>query len=107
MSSKLKQLLRNNERYKDYYFLTKPCRFDELFGDQDFDAVQLHWVRPISFPDGDDCDIVGYCGAFEWRGGEAIPLDGDDYSPHVLIYGYQYFEFNDKDGLDILVGDDW
>ena len=86
-----------DERYKRFVILDNPVEFKDLFIDHDIPCVQLHSLHAV------DNIIVGFCGVFKWENNEIIPLDGDSYNKHVLVYGYEWFD----QGIDILVGDDW
>ncbi len=107
-TSKLKNMLKNNNRYKEFKILDVPTPFDQIMADQDIDIVQTHSIQTIE-TDG-YTDIVGFCGQFTWKNNELTPLDGDTYNSKVLVYGYEWWENREngiKCGLDILVGDDW
>lgn len=104
--SELKELLKNNERYRDFHIFKNPAKFNEKFAGKDADVVQLHSIQTY----GDNKDICGFCGQCSWKNGVLTPLDGDTYSENMTVYGYKWW--NDekegiKWGLDILVGTDW
>lgn len=103
MERKLKEKIKNLDRYKDFTFLDKPVPFKDMYKDRDIDCVQLHCIQEA----GDD--IIGFCGAFKWNDGKAITLDGDIYSPDTLVYGINWWKNKEtgREGLDILVGNDW
>lgn len=106
MKEKLKEILVNSDRYRYYILLDKPVKFNELFKDKDIDCVQVHSTQIVSYPGGKD--IVGFCGQFSWEDNEIKSLDGDNYSPHMTVFGYTWFENKEegiKIGVDILVGD--
>ena len=95
-------------RYKDFTFLDESIPFKELFANKNIEYVQVHSLKVI------ETDayrgIIGFCGTFKWEDGFITSLDGDSYSKDMMVYGYNYFEYeeaSDGIGLDILVGDDW
>lgn len=108
MKEELKNILVNSDRYKDFTLLDKPVKFNELFKDKDIDCVQVHSTQIISYSGGKD--IVGFCGQFSWKDNKIKSLDGDNYSPHMTVFGYTWFENKEegiKIGVDILIGNDW
>lgn len=97
--------IRQDERYGSFTLLNEPCSFKSLFW-QDIPVVQVHDSHVI------DGSILGFVGVFAWKGGELLSLDGDWYDPGMLVYGYKWFEREDKEDpvgektvkcLDILV----
>lgn len=108
MTEELKNILVNSDKYKDFTLLDKHVKFNEFFKDKDIDCVQVHSTQIISYPGGKD--IVGFCGQFSWKNNEIKSLDGDNYSPHMTVFGYEWFENEEEGiqkGIDILVGNDW
>lgn len=103
MDNKLKEKIRKLERYQNFTLLDKPVAFKDMYKGRDIKCVQLHCIQEA----GDD--IVGFCGAFQWKDGKVISLDGDTYSPDTLVYGINWWKNKEtgREGLDILVGDDW
>lgn len=103
-------IAKKSNRYRNFTYCDKPgdklVPFDKFMAGEDIDIVQLHLLDVIGIDENKD--IVGFCGAFEWKNNTLAPLDGDSYNPGVLVYGYRWFTTEDgKRGLDILVGDDW
>ena len=102
----LKTLKENNERYKDFIILDNPVKFCELFDSKKYTCipcVQLHCIDTCC---NNYTDIVGFCGEFKWENGKIISLDHDSYYDDTLVYGYSWFNRDDKLMLDILV-DEW
>lgn len=84
-------------------------QFNQLFKNEDFDVVQLHSAEIFEYKNGTK-DFVGFCGVFEWKNNCIEPLDGDSYCDKFKVIGYEKFineEENVKNGIDILVGEDW
>ena len=102
-SQELKELLKNNELYKDFNVLPSPVKFGEYFKGKNIDVVQLYSIQTY----GDN--ICGFCGQCSWKNNEIRPLDGDSYSSEMTVYGYEWFQNKEEDikGLNILIGDDW
>ena len=107
VNTELKSVIENNERYENFKLLDKPTPFDVLMKDTDFEVVQTHSAQIIKIDENTN-DIVGFCGQFLWKNNELEPLDGDSYNPHMIVYGYEKWSHESiKNGLDILVGEDW
>lgn len=102
-------IIKKEDRYKDFTILEKPIKFKDLFKDVDFDVVQLHSTQVYELKNGEK-DIVGFCGLFKWKNNKIKPLDGDSYYDGFTVIGYEKFT-NEEDGInsgiDLLVGDDW
>lgn len=106
--TKLKEIIRNSDRYKDFIILDKPMVFKDLFINKNIDVVQLHSTQTYDIPGGKD--IVGFCGVCEWKNNQLKSLDGDSYTPNMLVLGYSWFSNEEEGvnvGLDILVGENW
>lgn len=106
--SELKELLKNNERYKTFTILDAPIMFKEKFAGIDADVVQLHSIQ--TYGDEHNKDILGFCGVCKWKNNILTPCDGDSYSDKMTVYGYEWWSNKDENvnkGLDILVGTDW
>ena len=101
LNAKIKAI-KNLERYKDFTFLGHIEDFSEVFKGKDFDIVQVHDTTLIS----DGKDIVGFAGAFKWEGNKLTPLDGDSYTSHAQIFGYEEFKKDGMKGLDVLA-EEW
>ena len=84
---------KGSARYQDFPEI-KPTPFNILFKDRDFETVQLHDIAP---EDG----IIGFVGVISWINNELNSLDGDNYYPEMLVYGYKETD----EVLDILVKD--
>lgn len=97
-----KEIVKNNNRYENFVIVDKPKPFNEMFAGQDISCVQTHSTQVVG-----EGDIVGFCGAFEWKDNKIISLDGDSYSENMTVLGYEWFESEGKKCLDILVGNDW
>ena len=93
--------VKNIERYKGFTFLERPSSFEDLMKGRDIPVVQVHDAAPV------DEGIVGFCGVFEWKGGEAVPLDGDIYNKGMTVLGYEWFIHEGEMCLDVLVAGDW
>ena len=96
-----KDAVKDDPRYKGFTLSDNPVPFREQFK-EDIPVVQLH---AILTPCG--VDIIGFCGVFKWEKGKVIPLDHDYYTDTFLVLGYEWFEHNGEQCLDVLVGDDW
>lgn len=96
----IKETLRANDRYKDFWFFRNPQDFSKCFKDQNFEVVQLH---DITIKNG---ALIGFCGTFKWENNQIIPIDGDSYTKHMNIIGYKIFEHEGKKCTDILV-EEW
>lgn len=95
----LKQRVSSTNRYEDAIFLEKPIEFDktDLFSDK-YAEIQLHDVSKIpNYP-----DVLGFCGVFKIESGEIVSLDGDSYSPQMIVVGYQEFVYDNETCLDLL-----
>ena len=79
--------------------MEKPIEFDktDLFSDK-YTEIQIHDVSKIP----DYPDVVGFCGVFRIEDGEIVSLDGDSYSPQMIIVGYEEFEYDNQTWLDLL-----
>lgn len=100
----LKNLIKTNERYKDFILLNNPISFNVFAGYSDIKTVQLHNITPCS-----DNSIAGFFGVCSWKNGKLTSLDGDSYSEKMLVYGYRWFEEEKENifkGLDIFV-EEW
>ena len=100
-----KEIVKNDERYKDFVVLDTPVLFREMFADQNIPRVQLHSIQMYETPKTKG--IVGFCGVFRWEKNTIIPLDGDSYSEDTMVYGYEWFTHEGDKCLDILVGNEW
>ena len=101
-----RDVIRKQKRYQNFTLLDTPENFNQLFANQTIRRVQVHSIAVSGTPD--DPDIVGFCGAFQWRGNHLTSLDGDSYAENVRVLGYQWFlDRENRRCLDILVGDDW
>lgn len=96
------EIVKNDERYEDFKILDNPVKFKEMFADKDFSRVQLHSTQVYQ-----DKYIVGFCGVFEWQNNKIIPLDSDSYSDNTTVLGYDTYEDEGDECLEILVGNDW
>ena len=106
MTDKLKKIILNDKRYKNFTILPDVVKFKDLFINQNFGLVQLHSTQ--TYNDGNTENIVGFCGVFEWKNNEVIPLDGDSYTENTDVIGYNFFTDEDNQiCLDILVGENW
>lgn len=83
------------DRYYDFTFLPTPVAFSEAWKGKKEDLVQVHSTS------------CGFCGVFSWDGEKLTSLDGDSYNPNMKVIGYSYFDTDDGECLDILVGNDW
>ena len=90
-----------NRRYKGFHYLAKSQLFNELFHDQNFDAVQIHDANYLDI-NGEKI-ITGFCGAFEWKNNKLVPLDYDTYTEKMPVIAYKEFSHKGKKCLDILV----
>ena len=96
--------IKSLNRYFDFTYLDKAVFFDEYFKDKNYSVVQVHDIRPCTEK---DIEPIGFAGQFKWVKNVLTPLDGDSYTAHMPIYGYQ--KFKDEEGkmcLDILT-DEW
>ena len=99
----IRNLIMQDERYKNFKLLDNPMKFSELFADYDDIKVETHSTG-IWEIDGKK-SLVGFCGIFKWKDKKAVPLDGDSYNKDVTIFGYRWWL---EDALlFILVGNDW
>lgn len=89
-----------DDRYKDFTYLETPIEFCNLFEHCDYDVVQVHDMTPC----GDS--IIGFAGQFKWQNNEITPLDGDSYTSHMTILGYNEFNSNGLKCLDVFT-EDW
>lgn len=97
--SEIRDRINSNSRYKNFTLLDSPVAFKDFDCGDIVDIVQVHSVQPVLD------DIVGFMGAFAFRYGEIISLDGDSYFENMLVYGYEWWENEDEGiakGLDIL-----
>lgn len=104
---KYMKFIREIERYNGFALLDTPQKFNEMFKNKDFNAVQTFSITKTVL--GDLLD-VGFCGQFKWENNTLTPLDGDSYNEEVLVMGYEEWSSKKKgvkNGLNILVGDDW
>lgn len=83
------------DRYYDFAFLPTPVAFSEAWEGKKEDLVHVHSTE------------CGFCGAFAWDGENLTSIDGDSYNPNMKVIGYSYFNTDDGEYLDILVGNDW
>ena len=91
-----------DKRYKDFTYLDEPTEFCELFKDQNYDVVQVHDTTPITGLGS----IIGFAGQFEWKNNKLTPLDGDSYTSHMIVIGYNEFSHEGLKCLDVL-SEDW
>ena len=91
-----------DDRYKNFTYLDEPEEFCELFKDQNYDVVQVHDMTPITGLGS----IVGFAGQFKWQDNKLTPLDGDSYTSHMTVSGYNKFNSNGSKCLDVL-SEDW
>ncbi len=97
-------VVRKNERYKDFTYLEKPIPFQELYKNKELPLVQVHDIEWEQGMKG----FAGFCGSFSWKDGVITPEDHDTYNENMLVYGYHEFETQDEErGLDILTDHDW
>lgn len=96
-----KEVIKKDDRYKDFIIVDKPQPFCKMFADKDIPCVQLHTT--YIFQD----KIIGFCGSFKWENNEIHSLDGDTYPKDFLVLGYCWFELKGQQCLDVLVGYDW
>ena len=96
-----KEAIKHDAEYSDYIILDNPAPFNEMYANRDIPRVQLYSTQVFTV-DGVE-HIVGFCGVFEWKNNEIIPLDGDSYSDKLHVLGYE----EDENCLCILVGNDW
>lgn len=110
-AEELKEILKKDERYKDFTVLDKPVVFKEYFAGQDIDVVQLRAICTFDHESNNSNNTeVVFSGAFSWKDSVVKSLDGDSYSSDMKVYGYEYWaneEENIDKGLDILVESDW
>ncbi len=97
LNDNLIKKLKESDRYGSFTYLDEPADFGELFAGRDYDTVQVHDMTPVG-----NNDIVGFAGVFRWTGGVVFPLDGDIYTKHATVHGYEEFESDGKKCLDIL-----
>lgn len=96
----------NHPRYHNFTFLNKPEDFSQIFAGTDYDIVQLHDItlhEGIYENMGDA--IIGFVGGFAWKNNSLKPLDGDSYTKHTIVWGYEEWENNGIIGLEILTND--
>ena len=86
-----KQIVKSDSRYKGFVIMDEPATFSKMFAGQDIPCVQLHSIQV--YGNGNEEDIVGFCGSFRWENNE--------------VYGYSWFINGNAKCLDILVGEDW
>ena len=69
MTDELKEIILNDERYKDFTILDNPVPFNEFAKDQDIQLVQLHSTQIIQVGDKSPYKkfIIGFWGQFEWK----------------------------------------
>lgn len=102
MTEELKNILLNSCRYRNFILLQDPKPFSVLFKDVNFKCVQLHSTSIYNCENGGK-NIVGFSGQFSWENNVLESLDGDIYSEDMMVLGCEYL----KNGLDILVGEEW
>ena len=90
-----------DKRYKGFHYLAKSQLFNELFHDQNFDAVQIHDANYHNV-NGKKV-ITGFCGIFKWEDNKLSPLDNDIYTEKMPVIAYNEFSHKGKKCLDILV----
>lgn len=93
--------IKNNERYKDFVYLSTPKAFNELFTGYNYSLVQLHDIS--NYGTEDQPIIAGFSGVFSWIENGLISLDGDSYDEHMIVVGYKEFMCDNTIALDILV----
>lgn len=112
MTDELKEIILNDERYKDFTILDEPIPFNEFAKDQDIQIVQTHSTQTVCVGKEEPYKkfIIGFWGQFEWKDGKVNPLDGDYYNDSMMVLGYEWFTNEEEGitkGLDILTGEDW
>lgn len=100
-----KEIVKSNQRYKNFILLDKPAIFCKMFANQNISRVQLYSTQV--YGDENEQDIIGFCGCFKWDNNEVTSLDGDSYTKNTTVYGYAWFTNENKKCLGILVGEDW
>lgn len=105
----IKRIVKENDRYEGFTTFDEVKDFSEVFRDKNFDTVQIHSLYPVS--NDNPVNICGFCGVFKWNDNKLTPLDGDSYTEHTTIWGYEEFDYEDdnsetRKGLEILV-EDW
>ena len=106
----LTEYAKQSDKYAHYTFLAAPAKFSKIFEDKRFDAVQIMSIIENNgrYIDEDSEFVdVGFCGSFSWKNNTLRPLDYDSYYPDMLIYGYEQWTKENKNGLSIIVGEDW
>lgn len=89
------------DRYKNFKELDPPVPFDEYFKNRNYELVQVHMIDP------ETKFVIGFVGQFSWQNNKLTPLDGDYYNSDMKVLKYDYFVYEGKICLDVLVGDDW
>ena len=112
-----KEVIKNDNRYKNFTILDEPIPFNKFAKDEDYGVVQVHLTQVMGVGTTDKngfhfggYEIVGFAGAFEWKNNTLKSLDGDIYNEEMNVLGYKKFSLEHIEGmkgLDILVGDDW
>lgn len=104
----IKKIASKNDRYKNFKFFSTPIPLKELIQDKKIEVVQVHSTQ--IYGEGENKDIVGFCGQFSCKDGKITPLDGDSYNENMTVIGYSWWTNKESKielGLDILVGNDW
>ena len=99
----LKELIKDDIRYKDFTIFDKTMKFNEFMANKNVSVVETHLTTIAEYDEGKE--LFGFCGTFEWKDNKIISLDGDSYNKEMTIYGYKWFVENEI--LFILVGNDW
>ena len=107
MTNEMRELVLNDERYKDFTLFEKGIPFLEWIKDKgEVKLIQVHDITPI-----EKIDFCGFCGVFAWNGSKIESLDGDCYNEDMEILGFDTFdttlEGKEIKAYDILVGSDW
>ena len=92
-----KEIIKENDRYKNFTILDEPIEFKDLFKDEDIKTVQLHSIETYTV--ADVTVIGGFCGSFKWKNNSIESIDNDSYTARMLVYGYERF----NNGVDVLV----
>ncbi len=99
---RIKRIAEMQKRYRQFVLMDNPAPFcnTPLFSEK-YECIQIHDVTPV----GED-DIIGFAGRCRIRDGKLVSLDGDSYSPEMIVFGYKEFENENGICLDLLV-DEW
>lgn len=97
---KLIEIIKQDNRYSDFIFLSKEVLFKDLFKNQNIDTVQIH--DTTVFEHDNKQYIVGFAGVFSWKDNTIHSSDGDTYTENTRIIGYDWFKTDTEECLDIL-----